>query len=69
MKIAVDFSITNPRDGKLSDSERNAALEAAQQILNAGGSDEDAEYQACAAAFSAWLRWPESAVLEVGIAP
>jgi hypothetical protein len=67
MKVAVDFSITNARDGKLSDAERRAALARAQEVLDAGGSNDEAEYQACAAAFSQWLGWPESAVLEVEV--
>lgn len=62
---AVDFKLTNARDGSLSDAERSAALHAVQAALDAGADANDAEAAACRAAFATWARWPESATLEV----
>lgn len=60
-----DFRLTNPHDGSLSERERWDAIEAATNVLRAGGSLRDAEAAAERAAFADWRRRPESAELVV----
>lgn len=62
---AVDFILTNPRDGTLSKDEREAAISAANYMFSAGYGFNDASAHAARAAFRDWAQWPESSQLIV----
>lgn len=64
---AIDYKLTDTREGAVSDSERRDALLAANEVIRIGGSVEDAECVAYDAAFDAWARKPESAELVIDI--
>lgn len=63
-RTATDFRITGgSAEGRLSDEERADAIRAAQAVLDAGGSYEEADNAAHKAAFAGWARMPETAEL------
>lgn len=67
LTTATDFRITGGSgEGTLSDDERQAAIRAAQAVLDAGGTYEEADIAAHKAAFAGWARMPETAELVVG---